>query len=344
MSRTCDIPSRAIPALADLHGDKYPQVMLIHHYCRLQLYWTDQLLHYAHVPAGSVDYSDLLFGTFPGGLSDRLIAWFCFVMLLRCRLHQCLGPYFSEEERWSMTRFYNEFSWPRNSKSTAFDSAGFSVFEAIAGFTQLVWFEVFAASVCLGEYTDPETLQIEQYPDPRIIMWKENAREHINKIWPASTWSDNAIIREYNTLNFQLVSEVDQAIKRILISDKPKQACEKEPVETTTNRNETEGDSQISREVAWDDKNPDYMSLSEAIVKFTDNKLSLPTVSKRLKPNGPVRYMRKGRRCRVHVSDFRKDVKDLYPQLAFSSETADEILADYEAKKAAAKRRKELSS
>ena len=76
-------------------------------------------------------------------------------------------------------------------------------------------------------------------------------------------------------------------------------------------------------EVPWDNNNPDYMAASDAIVHFTDDQISLPQLSKLLRPDGRIRYMRKKgpqatgqkTRCRlkVHKVDFRQWTEFRYP-------------------------------
>jgi len=76
-------------------------------------------------------------------------------------------------------------------------------------------------------------------------------------------------------------------------------------------------------EVPWDNNNPDYMAASDAIVHFTDDQISLPQLSKLLRPDGRIRYMRKKgqqatgpkTRCRlkVHKEDFRQWTEFRYP-------------------------------
>ncbi len=100
----------------------------------------------------------------------------------------------------------------------------------------------------------------------------------------------------------------------------------------------TESDGE--KEVRWDPKNTDYMQASEAVVKFTDGKLPLSTLSKMLKPDGPIRYMRSGhRRCKVHIGDFRTWAEKKHPPDAVAAEIADEWLADVAARKATERRR-----
>ena len=89
----------------------------------------------------------------------------------------------------------------------------------------------------------------------------------------------------------------------------------------------------------WLNDAPDYMLLSEAIVKFAGSKPAVSTLSKKITPDGPIRYMRRGRRCKVHIGDFRKYAQKHYPQYALESEIVDEYLADVEARKAEEKKR-----
>lgn len=66
---------------------------------------------------------------------------------------------------------------------------------------------------------------------------------------------------------------------------------------------------QANKEQPWVNDAPEYLPLSEAR-KLTDNRLSLPTLSKLLTPNGEIRYMRKrGVGCKLHVADFRKYIR-----------------------------------
>lgn len=81
----------------------------------------------------------------------------------------------------------------------------------------------------------------------------------------------------------------------------------------------------------WADDAPDYLENSEAVVKFTDGKLKLSRLSKILKPEGPIRYMRKGRRCKVHIGDFIEWCKNRFLTDKFANELADEVFAQREA-------------
>jgi hypothetical protein len=95
-----------------------------------------------------------------------------------------------------------------------------------------------------------------------------------------------------------------------------------------------------SKEQPWDEDDLDYMSNSEAITTFTNSKMPLSTLSKLLTPDGPIRYMRKGQRAKVHIGDFREYAKEHYIPDALANEIADEVLANREAQKEQMKRRK----
>lgn len=75
-------------------------------------------------------------------------------------------------------------------------------------------------------------------------------------------------------------------------------------------------------EVKWEKDNPEYMPNSLA-VKITDGKISLATLSKLLKPNGTIRYMRSGRRCKVHFHDFCSYAKTVHEEIT------DEAIENY---------------
>lgn len=95
-----------------------------------------------------------------------------------------------------------------------------------------------------------------------------------------------------------------------------------------------------SKKVPWGDDDPDYMYASEAIVKFTNGKMPVPTLSKLLTPEGPIRYMRRGRRCKVHVGEFIRYVRQHYLSDAFAAVISEEHIADIEARKLQERRKK----
>jgi hypothetical protein len=90
-----------------------------------------------------------------------------------------------------------------------------------------------------------------------------------------------------------------------------------------------------SKEQPWNNDAPDYIPNSQAIVKFTDSKMPLSSLSKLLTPSGPIRYMRKGKRCKVHIGDFIQYAKKHYPADDIVAELASEYLANIEARKQA---------
>jgi hypothetical protein len=60
-----------------------------------------------------------------------------------------------------------------------------------------------------------------------------------------------------------------------------------------------------SQQQSWANDAPEYLSLSE-IRKLIDGQLSLQTLGRLCKPDGQIRFMRRGQRCKVHISDFRR--------------------------------------
>jgi len=95
-----------------------------------------------------------------------------------------------------------------------------------------------------------------------------------------------------------------------------------------------------SKKVPWNDDDPDYDTASNAIVLYAENKLTLPNLSKKLKPNGEIRYMRKGRRCKVHIGDFRKYLKLHHPDINVSFDLLDQIEEGIEKRKQIERKRK----
>jgi len=59
-----------------------------------------------------------------------------------------------------------------------------------------------------------------------------------------------------------------------------------------------------TQEQPWQDEAPGYLPLSQAR-KLIDDRYTLGALSKLCKPDGAMRYMRKGQRCKVHLADFR---------------------------------------
>lgn len=61
-----------------------------------------------------------------------------------------------------------------------------------------------------------------------------------------------------------------------------------------------------SKQIPWIENTPDYLLLTKAIPRLADGGIPLKTLGKTLIPTGPMRYMRKGKRCKVHIGDFRQ--------------------------------------
>jgi hypothetical protein len=73
----------------------------------------------------------------------------------------------------------------------------------------------------------------------------------------------------------------------------------------------------LTKEEFWDKDNPDYMGITEAVeeAKKRGRRLSVPTLSRKLTPDGQMRYMVKyaksgnPSRRKVHIGDFRTYLK-----------------------------------
>jgi hypothetical protein len=63
-----------------------------------------------------------------------------------------------------------------------------------------------------------------------------------------------------------------------------------------------------TKEQPWADDAPEYLFLTEA-KKLIDGQLSLQTLGRLCKPDGKIRYMHKGHRCKIHAADFREHMK-----------------------------------
>jgi hypothetical protein len=61
----------------------------------------------------------------------------------------------------------------------------------------------------------------------------------------------------------------------------------------------------VTKELLWSDNAPEFLPNAEAIKLADDSPLTIKSLGRLLTPTGPIRYMRKGRRCKVHLQDFR---------------------------------------
>ena len=64
-----------------------------------------------------------------------------------------------------------------------------------------------------------------------------------------------------------------------------------------------------TKELPWSDDAPEYLPNAEAIKLADDSALTIKSLGRLLTPTGRIRYMRKGRRCKVHLQDFRDHLK-----------------------------------
>jgi len=81
-------------------------------------------------------------------------------------------------------------------------------------------------------------------------------------------------------------------------------------------------------QIDWDESNYEYISASEAIIKFTGSKLSQPALSKLLRQKNPgIRFMNRGHRSKVNIADFHKWAKQQFPPDKVQQEIIDEHFA-----------------
>jgi hypothetical protein len=98
------------------------------------------------------------------------------------------------------------------------------------------------------------------------------------------------------------------------------------------------------QEHRWEDDAPEYISNSEAVTRLADNRLPLSQLSKMLTPHGPIRYMRKGQRCKVHIGDFMRYAKvQGWTKSAEADEENEGYIADIEERKAEARRKRKTA-
>jgi rubrerythrin len=89
-----------------------------------------------------------------------------------------------------------------------------------------------------------------------------------------------------------LIERIDEWISELSVDEaQPEMQADSEPADT--------------KERPWLDDAPEYLTVTEA-VKLTDDRLKDYTLSRLCKPDGEMRYMRKGRRCKIHAGDFRQ--------------------------------------
>ena len=59
-------------------------------------------------------------------------------------------------------------------------------------------------------------------------------------------------------------------------------------------------------QISWDDNNSEYITLKEAINMANDDSITIRNMSRLLEDSEfPVHHMHKGKRCKVHLAEFR---------------------------------------
>jgi hypothetical protein len=152
--------------------------------------------------------------------------------------------------------------------------------------------------------------------------WFERDR-FSQKVWKYYyyPYEESPLFHRFNAQ--EKLSQLDCAFQRVQAD-----LIGKQPPE----QNRPEDSDAETKEQPWRDDAPDYMENSEAVSIFTGSKMPLPTLSNMLrKPGNAIRWMRKGRRSKVHIGDFGNYAKRHYVSDELANEIADEVLADREA-------------
>lgn len=78
-------------------------------------------------------------------------------------------------------------------------------------------------------------------------------------------------------------------------------------------------------QVPWDDDNSEYITLQEAVNLVNDDSITIRKVSRLLEDaDFPAHRMHKGRRCKVHLDEFRK-----WLRFAQHGQVTDEVIEKY---------------
>lgn len=85
-----------------------------------------------------------------------------------------------------------------------------------------------------------------------------------------------------------------------------------------------EGVKPDNMEQPWAAAAPEYLPNTEALKLADGDQLDLKKLGRLLTPDGDIRYMRKGRRCKVHIGDFRH-----YLSAQKGGAVTDEAIDDY---------------
>ena len=100
-------------------------------------------------------------------------------------------------------------------------------------------------------------------------------------------------------------------------------------LELTGPEKKVSGGTKKFKEVPWDKNDPDFILLSNAVVKLADNKIALSTMSKKVSKGEVATHMRHGQRRRVKMSEFHQWVESVYPWTTIPSERLDKSISHY---------------
>ena len=99
-----------------------------------------------------------------------------------------------------------------------------------------------------------------------------------------------------------------------------------------------------SKQLPWSDDAPEFLP-NKDVVALSKGKMSESRLSRLCTPTGPIRYMRKRNRCKVHIGEFRAHLGTIAGGLSENeaSDIAAEFLSSRIEERKAAERRKRAS-
>lgn len=103
---------------------------------------------------------------------------------------------------------------------------------------------------------------------------------------------------------------VEQSLKIILTPGTTTQTPFPTKTKTAETMTKASQPTQTKKEIPWEDEAPEYVPNTLA-ARFSEGRMDVKKLGKLLTPDGEIRYMRRKRRCKVHIQDFLTYVQKL---------------------------------
>ena len=201
----------------------------------------------------------------------------------------------------------------------------------------LLDYQYFLVACIYDSQCRPEQRRIYFSPEPEdSVLWDKQLKDRIcRRVWLVLVKGQRETLTQIDITRDQMIEPALRAIEAELTG-----GGDAENTGTNARTRTKARTLGTMSEIAWDQKDPNYIPASEAIVTFTESKLPLYKLSKMLTPDGAIRYMRKRPRCRVHIGDFRTWAHKEYPLDSVREQIADDVLADRAARQSKIDRHK----